>query len=250
MPVFRKDGKNILFVHVPKTGGSSIDTVFRAGGYEMHFVDGQVGQGTINHLRRCTPQHMHGAMLRQTFKLNRFDLIFMIVRDPIARFRSEYLWRNRTKKHIPVHAAAVQQWAQKSFAKFDTDSYTYDNHLRPQADFLVPGARVYRFEDGMDSIVADLIASHGLDLTPEVPRLREGTTNTGVSSRDVMLSPETEKRIKQFYRRDYEEFGYPDGPRMPSLASARRSLSRSPVAAPARRLLAALRNRGGATGGR
>lgn len=232
MPVFRKDGKNILFIHIPKTGGSSIDTVFRASGYEMHFVDGEVGEGTINNLRRCTPQHMHGAMLHQTFKLHRFDVIFMIVRDPIARFRSEYLWRKRERKHIPVDAESVQKWADNSFAKFATDSYTYDNHLRPQADFLVPGVKVYHIEDGMDSILADLNASYGLELQEEAPRIREGTTKAGISSRDVAISPALEGRVKQFYRRDYEQFGYPGAPRASALVRFGRGISRTrPVVA-------------------
>lgn len=235
MPVFRKDGKNILFVHIPKTGGSSIDTVFRASGYEMHFVDGEVGEGTINQLRRCTPQHMHGAMLRQTFKLHRFDAIFMIVRDPIARFRSEYLWRNRKKKHIAVDAASVEKWATESFAKFASDSYAYDNHLRPQADFLVPGVKVYRIEDGMDSILADLNSSYGLDLQQEAPRVREGSTNSGVSSRDVTVSPSLEARVKEFYRQDYERFGYPGGPPTSALVRLGRGMSRSRPAAALRR---------------
>jgi hypothetical protein len=227
VPVFRKDGKNILFIHIPKTGGSSIDTVFRASGYEMHFVDGEVGHGTINQLRRCTPQHMHGAMLRQTFKLRRFDVIFMIVRDPIARFRSEYLWRNRKKKHIVVDAVSVEKWATESFTKFASDSYAYDNHLRPQADFLVPGVKVYRIEDGMDSILADLNASYGLDLQKEAPRVREGTTKSGVSSHDVAISPSLEARVKEFYRQDYEQFGYPGAPQTTALARFRRRMSRS-----------------------
>lgn len=227
MPVFSKDGKNVLFIHIPKTGGSSIDTVFRMSGYEMHFVDGDVGEGTINHLRRCTPQHMHAAMLRQTFKLHRFDVIFMIVRDPVARFRSEYLWRNRKKKHIPTDAESVQTWADESFAKFADDSYTYDNHLRPQVDFLVPGAKVYHIEDGMDSILADLNDTYGLGLQEQAPRLREGTTKTGVSSRDVVISPAVERRVKQFYRRDYEQFGYTGGPETSTMRRLGRGLSRS-----------------------
>jgi len=212
VPVFRKDDKNILFIHIPKTGGSSIDKVFRASGYEMHFVDGKVGEGSINNLRRCTPQHMHGAVLRQLFKLHRFDVIFMIVRDPLARFRSEYLWRNRKKKHLAVDADSVQQWANESFAKFAADSYAYDNHLRPQVDFLVPGVKVYHIENGMDSIIADLNDTYGLGLQARAPREREGTTKTGISSRDVAISPAVEARVKEFYRRDYEQFGYPGGP--------------------------------------
>jgi hypothetical protein len=207
VPIFRKDGKNILFIHVPKAGGSSIETAFKAAGYSTLYLDGRVGRDSANYVRRCTPQHMHGAMLRQNFRLQRFDAIFMIVRDPIARFRSEYLWRNRDQA-IDVSASAVEKWGKDSFRGFDFDSYIYDNHLRPQADFFVEGARVYRFEDGLNTAVADLNDRYGLGVEPEVPHVRTGHGSTGYSSGDVEISDVLRETIMQFYRRDYEAYGY------------------------------------------
>jgi hypothetical protein len=207
VPIFHKDEKNILFIHVPKAGGSSIETAFKNSGYSAQYLDGRVGRDTINHVRRCTPQHMHGAMLRQNFRLQRFDAIFMIVRDPVARFRSEYLWRNRDGE-VDVSAAAVEKWGRDAFRGFAADSYIYDNHVRPQVDFMVDGTRVYRFEDGLEAAVADLNERFGLDVVTEVPRVRTGHGTTGFSSGDVQISDRLREEITQFYRRDYESYGY------------------------------------------
>lgn len=207
MPIFRKDGRSVLFIHVPKAGGSSIEAAFKASGFETDYLDGRVGAGTVNHLLRCTPQHMHAAMLRQNFRLHRFDAIFMIVRDPIARFRSEYLWRNRDAEP-DLSEGAVERWGRAALNGFEADSYLYDNHLRPQADFEVEGARVYRFEDGLQTAISDLNAKLALGVDAEVPRVRTGHGNTGHSSGDVPISDPLRSRLLQFYRRDYERYGY------------------------------------------
>jgi hypothetical protein len=159
----------------------------------------------------------------------------MIVRDPVARFRSEYLWRNRETK-VDVSAAAVEKWAKESFDRFDKDSYLFDNHLRPQADFYVGGAQVYRFEDGLDTVVADLNARFDLGLIPVLPAVRDAKVHTGFSSRDVQVSPRLERDVKLFYRKDLATFGY--GKTAPSLrASLADSELRKSVTSLSRRIL-------------
>jgi Sulfotransferase family len=211
MPIFRKDGKNILFIHIPKTGGSTIEQVFKDSGYREDFRDGKMGAGTINHLRRSTPQHMHGSVLRQTFQLGRFDLIFMIVREPLARFRSEYLWRNRHTE-VSLDPTAIERWGYAAFDDYARNPYIHDNHLRPQIEFHVPGALVYYFEDGLDEVVRRLNADHGLGVNPVVPRVRTAEGTTGASSGDVTITPRLERRIREFYYEDFHTFGYAKAP--------------------------------------
>ncbi|MCX7521856.1 sulfotransferase family 2 domain-containing protein [Microbacterium sp. STN6] len=230
MPIFRKDGKNILFIHIPKTGGSAVERVFKNSGYESLYLDGKVGRGTVNHLRRCTPQHMHGAMLQQNFRLSRFDAIFMIVRDPLARLRSEYVWRNRNKE-VTGAASDVERWSVDAFAAYRRDNFLYDNHIRPQADFFVPGARVYYFENGLPEAIADLDSSFELGLVDDIPRVRTAKAH-GLASSAVQISPELRRRVMSFYRDDYVRFGYdsegvPTKPATePFSVRARRALAR------------------------
>jgi hypothetical protein len=208
VPIFSKDGRHILFAHIPKTGGSTIERVFKASGYKTVYLDGRVGRGTVNHVRKCTPQHMHAEMLQTILKPENFDLIFMMVREPEARFKSEYLWRNR-KGTPAIDARSVTAWGDKAFKRYTSDPFMFDNHLRPQAEFKLPGSTVYRFEDGMQSVVDALNSQHGLGLSSEIPRIREGHQVTGFSSRDVEVSPEMARAVKQFYSEDYRSFGYP-----------------------------------------
>lgn len=207
MPVFRKDGKSVLFIHVPKCGGSTIETVFKNSGYQTLYLDGKVGTHTVNHLRKCTPQHMHAEMLEQIFRIENFSLVFMVVRNPLSRFKSEYIWRNR-KKFTGTDSKSVRKWAERSFSQYEFNKFMYDNHLRPQSEFYTPTAEVHRFEDGFQNILNRLNERHQLSLTTEIPRLKDAKERTGFSSSDVVVSPDVENRISQFYRQDYEAFEY------------------------------------------
>jgi hypothetical protein len=188
MPVFRKDGRKILFVHVPKTGGSTIERVFKNSGYVTTYLDGRMGRDNMNHLRRSTPQHMEAELLRMLFRIDRFDLVFMMVRDPVRRLQSEYLWRTR-RREVGVDGARVEAWAQQNFAKCKVDPHLHDNHIRPQADFYLQEAAVHYFEDGLSAIVEKLDEAHDLGLTRDVPRVREGAHSAGYSSKDVEITP-------------------------------------------------------------
>jgi hypothetical protein len=237
MPVFTQGERNVLFIHVPKTGGSAIEKHFVAAGWEMSYHDGRMPKGYPNYLRRCTPQHMHGALLKEIFRLRRFDAIFAVVRDPVARFRSEYVMRH--KQELTTSAEAVEAWAKERFQKFASNPYVHDNHIRPQAEFLVKHAHVYRLEDGLDAAVADLNARHDLGLPPEVARVRTSERTRGISSGDVEVSASLEARLEQFYADDFRRFGYKD---VPAALPPRRSLG-ARVASRASRELASLADR-------
>ncbi|WP_402466717.1 sulfotransferase family 2 domain-containing protein [Isoptericola aurantiacus] len=206
MPVFTKGDKAVLYVHVPKAGGSAIEKHFEAAGYAMSFRDGKTGPGTLNHYRRCSPQHMHAAPCEETFRLERFDAIFTVVREPLARFRSEYSMRRR--RNLDLDPAVVEQWSRRILRKFEQDPYVLDNHIRPQSEFVLPGALVHRLEDGLESLMALLNDQFSLGIPEEVARVRTSEKNSGVPSQDVELTPALESRLRDFYRTDFDTFGY------------------------------------------
>lgn len=211
MPVFRRDGRNVLFIHVPKCGGSSVERAFRASGYQAQYLDGNIGPGTINSVRACTPQHMHAAMLEQIFAIERFDAVFMIVRDPLARFRSEYVWRHRDQTRLSARSDDVARWAAQAFRQFREDPFVYDNHIRPQEDFWLPRADVYHLEDGLESIVGDLNSRFDFGVVLEPARAKDSESEYSLASQDVELSETLRADVQEFYRRDYVRFGYGSG---------------------------------------
>ncbi|MEN5075006.1 sulfotransferase family 2 domain-containing protein [Isoptericola cucumis] len=212
MPVFIKDDKAVLFVHIPKAGGSAIEKHFRAAGYRMHYRDGRTGPGTLNRLMHCSPQHIHAALCADLFRLERFTGIFTVVREPMARFRSEYAMRNTKavdgERRLDTSASAVDRWVDDVMKRYLKDPYVYDNHIRPQSDFVVPGALVHRLEDGMNGLMTKLNESFGLGLPEAVEAVRTSEKVSGVSSDRVELSPAVESRLRTFYADDFTTFGY------------------------------------------
>lgn len=207
MPVFRQGERKFLFIHIPKTGGSSIERAFADAGWDTLYRDGRVGPKSWNDIRLCTPQHMHREMLESIFRIDRFDGVFTVVREPMARIRSEYLWRHR-KSGFSIDGRSVEEWTAGSFARYAKDPFLFDNHLRPQVDFLVDRAEVFRFEDGLDEMAATLNAKWDLGLPAALPRVREGSSTTQHSSKDVEVTTSMRDLVRDFYREDYRKFGY------------------------------------------
>lgn len=206
MPVFRKDGRSLLFIHVPKTGGSTIEELFRSSGYDVTYLDGKMGPGSANFVRKCAPQHMNAEMLEHNFQLDRFECVFMMAREPLARFKSRYVWANRKREKLdPV---INQDWVEKQFREYRTNRFVGGNHVRPQVDFLTPGCDVYYFEDGMQNMVDDLDQRFDLSLDSTIPKVREGSSVSSMSSRDVIATDAVARRVKEFYADDYIRFGY------------------------------------------
>lgn len=206
MPVFRGNDANILFIHVPKTGGSSIEAIFQASGYKIFYRDPKLGRHSMNWLRNCSPQHMHAAMLEQQFQIDRFDLVFMLVREPMSRFKSEYAMRNASD--VRTDPSSVDQWSERALSAYAENNFLFDNHLRPQSEFYVPGCRVYHLESGMEEIIRDLNQHAAVAVDTEIPRVMDRKSASGVSSSDVCLSSRLQSRIRDLYSADFSRFGY------------------------------------------
>ncbi|MFT4010303.1 MAG: sulfotransferase family 2 domain-containing protein [Nocardioidaceae bacterium] len=208
MPIFFKGDRKVLFIHVPKTGGTSIERAFTASGWSMWMLETPKSNPRRWPLRRCSPQHYQASLLVEMFNISIFDATFMVTREPMARFRSEYAMRRKDLVATDT-AQDVAEWQQRMWAKYAQNPYTLDNHLRPQHEFWVPEAQVYRFEDGIAGIVADVSRRFDLGLTGEVQHHMSSVKRGNVSSTEVPVAAATEAAVKEFYRADFEKFGYP-----------------------------------------
>ena len=92
MPIFVSPAGDlkVLFVHIPKCGGGSVEQFLRSYGFRqgMFSID-----PAYNSVLKCSPQHMHAELLLGILRVDRFDCVFSIVRDPVERMLSEYRWR-------------------------------------------------------------------------------------------------------------------------------------------------------------
>ena len=210
MPIFTKDALRVLFIHIPKTGGSSVEKIFESRGWKSALIDkGSIMEPTsTNHLRKCSPQHMHGELLRANLRLDRFDYVFTVVRNPILRFASEYAFRNSKNKSVDSPQDADEWWQRQKHA-LRSDPYLLDNHLRPQHQFPVSGTEVFRLEEGLEQVaikIADLDSSTNAQSSEktEHPAINKSWN----SDAPLEISEKLKRELQNFYRKDFKVFCY------------------------------------------
>ena len=68
--------------------------------------------------------------------------------------------------------------------------------------------RLFRLEDGLDTMMERLNRDHGLGVPNEVGHRLKSTDLHGMASRDVEISPALEERLRELYAEDFRRFGF------------------------------------------
>lgn len=199
MPFIRHNGSAFLYLHVPKTGGGTVEAWMKTiAPLRFHTVGMPVAL-------RATPQHLRMADFRSLFGDGYFDHAVMTVRNPYDRIASEYRMRAMLGgqsfwKAFPTFSL----WLEQSFAEADRNPFHLDNHLRPQWEFHGSGVEVLRFEDGLAAIVARMAERLGVAPPDSLPHVHD------TSGADITVTWDLADslRINAFYRQDFELFNY------------------------------------------
>lgn len=144
MPLLYKKNKFLLFIHIPKTGGSYVEREAVKQGWKAYFIIN--GHRSIDMpFLAVSPQHFHANFYETIFDLSKGLAAFTIVRHPFTRLKSEYYWQVST--HVTKDSPT--DWIHSSMKKLGKNKSFFDNHLRPQEDFLPRTAdcRVFKFEE-------------------------------------------------------------------------------------------------------
>lgn len=195
MPLYRNSDRIVLFVHIPKTGGSTVEEVLKAEGS---------AQALKYHKRlgysKSTPQHMHWDITKHWISEEFYDYAFTVVRNPFARLLSEYRWRQKmTQSPLP----AFDPWVVKTLAADSERPYQMDNHIRPQVAFIGPNVEVFRLEDGLMPAVKNGLEALGLPSGHVTLHHKRKSDH-----QPVEVTASTIEKIRHFYAEDFDTFGY------------------------------------------
>ena len=211
MPSLALPDRLIWFAHCPKAGGTSVEQVMVARWGE---AVGHLHWGWDLWWRRGgwrvadppnSPQHLIWSDAKAQLSRSP-DAIFALVRDPAARMASEYRWQRQRRRgtwagkvlaHLPFSL-----WLRVMLAVVARNPHAFDNHLRPQSDFIPEGAQVFRLEDGLDKALHWLAETAGDPVAPP-PAPKAIATRTRTD-----LTPSDRARIAQAFAKDYARFGY------------------------------------------
>jgi hypothetical protein len=214
MPILALDRRLIYFAHCPKAGGTSIEKFMVARWGDRV---GMLGWGWDRAWFRqrgeragsppCSPQHYiwRDAVPRLPGPP---DAAFAIVRDPVSRMVSEYRYQRSERRAgrlgALVRGLDFSTWLHLMAAIHARNPYAFDNHVRPQAEFVPGGAVVFRLEDGLGPVGAWLCAQAGEPPPREMPHdLKSPSLPAAVvpTQDDLAL-------ILDWFEADYDRFGY------------------------------------------
>lgn len=243
MPSLRLDDRLIWFAHCPKAGGTSLEQVMvaRWGDRVGHLHWGWDRWWRQGGWRRAdppnSPQHLTWADAEKALP-RAPDAVFAVVRDPVARMVSEYRWQRRHRRGTRAGRLLARLpfgfWLRLMLATARINPHAFDNHLRPQGDFVPEGAAVFRFEAGLGPVLDWLAATTG---TPPAAAPPHALAAGGSAPR---LSDSDRSRIGAAFAADYARFGYP----APAAAARPRPDGLDRLAAALAPLVAALDRRG------
>lgn len=207
MPIYRIGSKLVDFIHIPKTGGTSLETSLGGVAAAVGFHDpGWFDLPRKARWSRNSAQHVDAEVSQRIFGKDFFDLSFAIVRHPEDRIISEYRFR---ASYSPKHAALpFDFWLSTMLAAAARDPFVFDNHIRPQSDFLTEGCRIFRLEEGLDKALEWLAAETGVaELARVQPRGENRSTSAAVNA-----TARDRAAINAFYAGDFERLGYEPRP--------------------------------------
>jgi hypothetical protein len=194
--------RKIIFVHIPKTAGSSIENalgLLRSGcenGYGYKDIAG----------RPVALQHLLPDGIRKIIGEEAFSRYtkFTVCRNPYNRIVSEYHWRVCNKigrvRSFDGFLDEVENVIKNNLYN------NYSDHFIPQSDFIYDSEgnqmvdHLFRFEK-LDKVEQLLQDNFGTD---KLKRLE-----TSVPSREkIVLTNEQKERVYKLYERDFILLGY------------------------------------------
>ena len=194
--------KRIIFVHIPKTGGNSIEKML---GFDPPDPDPPRLRGDDTHRFARKRGSLHHLTYRQIIRRNGIDpadwFAFAFVRNPWDRMVSEWRWRIERPQNRSMTLADVIERARRSCRRIRP--WRKDDHFLPQTAFLSPQLDfVDRFENFQDDVEK---LRQRLKIEAPLP-------HTNRSRRDAdyrqYYDRHTRAAVERLYRRDIEQLGY------------------------------------------
>lgn len=202
MPIFDLDDRRVLFLHIPKAAGSSMTKWLSGHGKVSFFRPRPVPPLSI------PPQHLRWRDFDYLLNDPVFDYAFTVVRNPYDRIESEYFWAHRNADTSGQPWDDFNSWVERQIKAVRNNPFHASNHLSTQVSFLADPVEVFKFEDGMEQITAQIAKTLGIAPPDKVPYQNARAKK----ARKLTWSVESIDLVRDFYAADFKTLGYdPDG---------------------------------------
>lgn len=189
-----------LFIHIPKTGGQSISKML---GIQKGLVQNLYAEGLT---------HLTLPMIEQRMDIEGY-YIFMFVRNPYDKVRSEYRWRmnNRsaaifnepTRNHMSFEQymeLLLERWPVIMNDSIDPDHKRHREicHVIPQTYYLDGRIEIYKHDDFENECRR---LQEKLGLSVPIPHVNKGHNLPQHTKRTLEIT-------RELYKEDFETFDY------------------------------------------
>jgi hypothetical protein len=195
--------KTLLFIHVPKTGGTAIETYFRSIGLSGYF-DPPTYMPVRPYLK-VPPAHYDYGVLTRLFNLDAL-YSFAVVRHPVRRMVSEYKWAiEKSTASGKLVGMRFADYITYAFEQYRRDENFAAGHLKPQIRFVGDKvSKIFKYEAGLESIIGHVLQDVGLKIERQVKLPVVNNTSGG----KVVPTDREIEAICAFYAEDLAAFGY------------------------------------------
>lgn len=213
MPVYRIGGKNVLFIHIPKTAGMAMGAHLGSCGPAVFEEKIPHGSGSFG------ARHQPATVLKTVYFPEMIDYAFTVVRHPVTRLVSEYRYQRRSGniQLSRYRMFGFDIWLSHALYRLRSNPNYRSGHFRPQVDYECFDCEVFHHEDGLDKVSKRISAITGTTIPDSPPK-------TNVSPhRPVTISQTSFKLIADYYAADFERFGYSvEIPNLPDVSTVQR----------------------------
>ena len=202
MPLVCSHGVQLFFVHVPKTGGTSVeDYLSRRFGHLM--LTDRNKHRNIPRTGLISPITHLSAVDLEEFVAENIDLCFAVVRDPVKRIVSEF--RYQLSAPSRTSQLGFSNWLRIMVRCAKSEPRVYENHIRTQSQMIPESSEIYKLEDGFDKLI-ESIDQVTKSSQPDVQVLHKNSSEKKVQ---VTLTCEDIELITDYYAEDFSRFDYP-----------------------------------------
>lgn len=210
MPFFRTPSGLVLCVHVPRCAGTSVENYLEGRFGKLAFLDrGHHEQPSGHRWSLVSPQHLDSSCLNRLIPQEYFAESFAVVRHPVARLESVYLYHLHWTQLIPA-STSFEQWVSQLEIRRERDYGYLDNHACRMVDLLPEGCRFFRLEDGLSLLEGwlDEVAGSTWPLHIEHLHRVDQLAGRAVPTSSLHRTRRSVEIISRIYRDDFNFFGY------------------------------------------